>query len=266
MDAYMLTMMFKENRFTQVPLMVAFRHSCQWIPPFRAGTFPMPSNAITLIISLFPFYKLTLPLSRSEGGEAWGGSCICRNIDTMRWKVQPLNLSTQPGSASNCPWRVRGPSSISVSIYVLRKGMCVIPRVGTKVGEKVGKVSLKTFPRPLQSPKAHSPVFFFSKKPGKQLIISVCKTFLKITASETDFLHCWQRTLWVVPSEQDKSLSVRTEACVKMKMEVGPVGGSQPSPPSIREAKKGTGKGAPPTCPGAQMGGFLKHVPLTWCF
>lgn len=110
------------------------------------------------------------------------------------------------GSEPNCLWRGRGPSSIPGQ-HLLREGTRAIPSVWTKVGEKGGKVGLKTFLRPLQRPRAYSPVFFFQECP-EHSIISVCKTFLKITTSET-----WPLTLltedslmWSHPSKITGSL------------------------------------------------------------
>lgn len=137
------------------------------------------------------------------------------NRDTMMWKVQLLDPSIHLDQNQTVCGGRGTLHPLQVSIY-LGKGL----RYPWARGES-GDSGLKTFLRPLRRPKAYNRFF---KNAQKHLIISVCKTFLKITASELTFYTADKGLSDLVPSEQDKSLSVRIKACVKIKMEVEPMG------------------------------------------
>lgn len=108
--------------------------------------------------------------------------------------------------------------------------MCYPQCLNQSRGES-GESQPQDIPKTSAEPQSLWPIFcFVFQKPQKQLVIRVCKTFLKIMASQLTFYTADKGLSDLVPSKQDKSLSERTEARVKMQMEMGPRGGSQPPP------------------------------------
>lgn len=143
-------------------------------------TEPLPhsSNPITMTISHFMCFK-SWPCPYGGGKTDPALVEMEVNIDTIMCKVQLLSLSVHLGQNQTL-WRMTDPTPFISGQRLLRKGIHYLQSLNPNRGE-CGRSQPRDIPFSVEAQSAYPSI---SKNVPKHLIISVCNTFLKITASE----------------------------------------------------------------------------------